>query len=159
MAQELARIRASAGRRLIGVGTLTALGALLVYVAFDTPPASLGWQAFLVAFGGLCLWFGQILWRATALELVLTEEALSDTSGQIIARLDEIASVNRGMFAAKPSNGFVMTLHSPAPRAWRPGLWWRFGKRVAIGGVTAGHQTRPVADIISLKIQDRQHPG
>jgi hypothetical protein len=27
---------------------------------------------------------------------------------------------------------------------------------VAIGGVTSGHQTRPVADIIAMKVAERQ---
>ncbi len=155
MAEELARIKASTGRRYLGVGTLLALGVLLIYVAFNTPPASILWQVFLIGLGGLSLWCSQIMWRSTAIELILTDEALSDSTGEILARSDEIERVNRGMFAAKPSNGFTILLKSPGTRVWRPGIWWRLGRRVAVGGVTAGHQTKPVADILTFKVAER----
>jgi hypothetical protein len=74
----------------------------------------------------------------------------------VLARIDDVVAVDRGMFAIKPSNGFMLKLKTPAPRAWHPGLWWRLGRRLAVGGVTPGSQTRPVADIISVMIAERQ---
>jgi hypothetical protein len=93
---------------------------------------------------------------ATTRKLFLTEEALTDSEGTMIARVEDIVAVNRGAFAMKPSNGFTLTLKNPAPRAWQPGLWWRLGRRVAVGGVTPGSQARPMADIIAIIIARRQ---
>ncbi|MDJ0823770.1 MAG: hypothetical protein QNJ09_18420 [Paracoccaceae bacterium] len=154
MAEELARIKASVGRRYLGVGTLLGLGVLLIYVAFNTPPASFGWQVFLIALGATSLWCSQVMWKATSIELILTDEGLSDSTGEVLAHIDNIERVNRGMFAAKPSNGFTILLKAPGSRVWRPGIWWRLGRRVAVGGVTAGHQTRPVADILTHKVAE-----
>ena len=153
--EELARITASPLRRLIGVGAMLGLGALMVYMVFTTPTMGLGWKALLFVMGVTALWVAQIMWQATSHALILTEEALTDSDGTLVARLDQIAKVDRSPFAMKPSNGFVMTLKEPGPRVWRPGLWWRAGRRVAIGGVTSGAQTRPVADIMTHLIADK----
>ena len=153
--RELARIEASTPRRLIGVGAMLFLGGLLLYIALATPPQSLGWRLFLLVVGGGALWIGQWTWTATAGALVLTETELREEGGAVLARLDEVERVERGMLAMKPSNGFTLVLRHKGPRAWRPGLWWRLGRQVAVGGVTSGSQTRPVADIISLRIHER----
>lgn len=147
--QELARITASATRRVIGVGAMLGLGALLLYMALATGGMHLLWQLTLAAVGLGALWLAQKTWTATGHALVLTEEALTDSDGTVLARLDQIERVDRSAFAMKPSNGFLVILKEPGPRVWRPGLWWRMGRRVAIGGVTAGSQTRPVADIMT----------
>ncbi|MCK0150699.1 hypothetical protein MWU54_11740 [Marivita sp. S6314] len=139
-------------RRWLGIGMLSVLGGLLIYVAIAQPPQILAWQVFLIVLGVLSLWFAQRLQAATTRKLYLTETQLVDSDGTVLTEVSEIVSVNRGMLAVKPSNGFMLKLKSPAPRAWQPGLWWRFGRRVAVGGVTPGGQTRPMADIIAVMI-------
>ena len=79
-----------------------------------------------------------------------------DSDGTVIARLDNIEKVDRSAFAMKPSNGFLIILKEPGPRVWRPGLWWRLGRRVAVGGVTNGAHTRPMADMMKLKLAGDQ---
>ncbi|WP_299936624.1 hypothetical protein [uncultured Pelagimonas sp.] len=149
---ELARIKASASRRVIGAGAMIGLGALMLYLAFAAPPENPLWLIFLIGCGLFALWVSQMLWQATSREIILTEDELIDSEGDVLARIDQIAKVDRGAFAMKPSNGFIIFLKEPMPRAWHPGLWWRLGKRVAIGGVTSGAETKPVADIITLRI-------
>ena len=68
--------------------------------------------------------------------------------------MGNIASVDRGAFAFKPSNGFTVRLKSPAPRAWLPGLWWRLGRRVGVGGATPGKAARDMADVITILLKD-----
>lgn len=151
----LATIDPTGPRRFVGVGVLLALGGLLLYLAFAQPPAELGWQAVLVLLGVFALWLTHRLQLATTRKLFLTEDALIDSEGRILARIDQVEAVDRGMFAMKPSNGFMLKLKHPAPRAWQPGLWWRMGRRLAVGGVTSGSQTRPMADIIAAMIAER----
>ena len=151
----LAEVNPNGPRRWIAVAMLLILGGLLVYLAIVAPPAILLWQVFLIVLGVLCLWVAQRLQVATTRRLLLTETALMDSDGQVLARIEDIEAVNRGMLAIKPSNGFMLKLKNPAPRAWEPGLWWRFGRRLAVGGVTPGAQARPMADIISVMIATR----
>lgn len=155
--EELARITTSASRRLIGVVSMLGLGGLMLWMAFMTAGMALGWKVMLIALGAGALWAGQVMWQATGHSLILTEEALTDSDGTVVARLDEIEKVDRGMFAMKPSNGFIIILKEPGSRVWRLGLWWRLGRRVAIGGVTAASQTKPVADIMTHLLSQRNN--
>lgn len=150
----LATVAASAGRRFLGIGMLAILGVMVLYVALTNPPA-LGWQIFLLAFGTIALMVADAMRRATAFRLELTREELRDTGGEVIARVAEIRSVDRGAFAFKPSNGFLLRTSASAPRRWRPGLWWRIGARIGVGGMTPGRQTRNMAEIIAIMIAER----
>lgn len=151
----LARIETSAGRRVIGVGMLFFLGGLLIYVALTTPPQTLGWQLFLIALGGISLWAGERMRQATKLSLELTRQELRDSSGEVLARVDDMVGLDRGMFAFKPSNGFILKANRPQAGRWRPGLYWRMGRRIGVGGVTPGSQTKMMADMIAALIAER----
>ncbi|WP_299546791.1 hypothetical protein [uncultured Tateyamaria sp.] len=150
----IATINASPGRRILGIGSLWILSLMVIYVAIVRPP-EIGWQLFLFALGGGSIWIAEKMRRATALTLELTPEELRDSSGQVVARTDDIQSLDRGMFAFKPSNGFLLRLNGSDGRAWRPGLWWRLGNRVGVGGMTPGHQAKFMAEILSAMIAER----
>lgn len=150
----LATVRASPGRRILGVGSIWVLAVLVIYVAIVTPPAP-GWQVFLFVLGGASIWVAERMRRATQFAIELTETELRDTSGTVLAHTGDIVSVDRGMFAFKPSNGFLLKLSGPAARRWRPGMWWRLGARIGVGGMTPGHQTKFMAEIISAMIAQR----
>lgn len=103
----------------------------------------------------IAFWFSWRLGRATALGLELTEDELRDTDGRVLVRVAQILAVDRGTFAFKPSGGFVLKLADAPGTAWQPGLWWRFGKRLGVGGVTARVQARHMADAIAVLLVDR----
>lgn len=150
----IATITASPGRRILGIGSLWILSLLVIYVGVVRPPA-LGWQLFLFALGGGSIWIAEMMRRATALTLELTPEVLRDSSGEVVAKTKDIQSLDRGMFAFKPSNGFLLRLNTSDGRAWKPGLWWRLGNRVGVGGMTPGHQAKFMAEILSAMIAER----
>lgn len=147
----LATLRASMLRRLFAYSMLFLLGVMSVMLALHEPPA-FGWQVALVATGAACLLVAERLRRATLMGLVLTDEGLRDTQGTFLARIEDIASVERGSFAFKPSNGFVVLLKSSGPWGWAPGLYWRYGKRVGVGGVTPSGPAKVMADQIAMRV-------
>lgn len=85
-------------------------------------PTGAGLIVFLLAVGAASLWAAENMRRATTLTIELTEEGLRDSSGEVLARLDDIAGIDRGVFAFKPSNGFLLSTKTPATRVWRPGF-------------------------------------
>ncbi|WP_299349716.1 hypothetical protein [uncultured Shimia sp.] len=156
MTQEvLATVSASVPRRWLGVGMMGLLGALLLYIALSIPPDNLAWQAFLIIIGLAALYMAEKTRRATERVVELTSECVRLDDGQVLTTIDKIDHISRGMFAMKPSNGFVMVLNENRSRAWQPGLWWAFGKRVGIGGVTPGSQTKFMAQILEAMIAER----
>ena len=154
----LAVVAASPVRRVMGVSMLVMLGALSIYLALEAQPTPL-WQALLIVLGVLVLWLGEKMRRATRTRVELTEEGLYDTDGTLIAKVADIEAVERGMLAFKPSNGMMIRTRTPGARAWRPGLWWRVGRRIGIGGVTPGQQGRMLADMLAAMIVEREQRG
>ena len=150
----LATIQASPGRRWLGVLSMAFLGGLLIWVAFARPPA-LGWQAFLLLLGLGSLWLARRMYHATALILELTDHEIRDSSGARLVTVADIVQIDRGFFAFKPSNGLLLYASAPSKAVWQPGLWWRMGKRIGIGGMTPGHQSKAMAEIIAIKLAQR----
>ena len=147
----IATLQASAARRFFAYGAVFALGAMVILLAFLQPPA-LGWQLFLIAFGAGTLVVAERLRRATRTALILTETQIVDSSGTVVVDIDNIKSVDRGAFAFKPSNGFVLRLATPQPRAWAPGLWWRYSTRIGVGGVTPSGPAKYMAEQIAMRL-------
>ena len=87
----LATVKASSGRRLIGLTSLSALGVFLAYIAFTSSPG-LGWQIFLLACGGAAIWMADRMRRATASVIELTPTELRDGDGTVIARVAYLRS-------------------------------------------------------------------
>ena len=153
--QVLGEIHVSPGRRLLGVLSFGAASVLLVYCAVTLPalPITNRMLLALVAVGAGAL--GWKLHIATEAHLILTPAELRSSTGEVLARLDDVARVEKGMLALKPSNGFALRLQKKHDRSWRPGLWTRWGRRVFVGGVTRAAHTRPVADMIAILIAQK----
>lgn len=156
-AEVLMELRAAPGRRVLGVGSLAGLGLMLFYLSLAQAP-QMGWQVVMVGMGALSLWLAQKMWRATGLHLELTREGLRSSDGRVIAPLADVVAIERGVFAFKPSNGFLIRLAAKGPNAWQPGLWWRIGRRVGVGGVTPGARAKVMAEMISDLVAARGAP-
>lgn len=154
----LATVSASAPRRMMGIVVLALLGGLLIYAGLAQPPQNLAWQIVLILAGGVVLYMTERMRRASVTTLELTRDALRESNGQVLARLDQVEAVNRGMFAFKPSNGFVLITRHPQERHWTPGLWWRIGRRIGVGGVTPPAQTKFIAEMIQIQLTERMSP-
>lgn len=145
------RLTASPPRRVFAVAVFYGLGALLIWLALAQPPAPL-FVLMLLGMAALILWLGERLRRATALAFVLGPEGLSDGAGRLLARWEDIVAVERGTFSARPANGFVLRMRARAPFGWAPGMWWRIGRRLGVGGVTARRETAAMAEVIAARI-------
>ncbi|MFU8883218.1 MAG: hypothetical protein ACNA7Q_12695 [Rhodobacterales bacterium] len=151
----IATVSASAPRRMMGIIVLAVLGGMLVYAGLVQPPVNIFWQLILIAAGGVILFMAERMRRASVVTLELTRDVLRDSGGTVLVRVDQIDTVNRGVFAFKPSNGFVVVTRQPQPRHWSPGLWWRVGRRIGVGGVTPPAQTKFMAEMIQILLSER----
>lgn len=149
----LAELHPSLARRIAGVGSLVALGALAGLLGVEalqrSPVVGLGFFGL----AGAAAFMAQRLWRSTQTYIQLTHDGLHDSAGRVLARLDDIRSVERGPFAFKPPHGFAVKVSTPGPRTVVPGVWWRFGRRVGVGGTTPPSQARFMAEVLSTLIR------
>ena len=150
----LAVAGASTGRRMLACGVLYSLGALVIYLVLVEPPALI-LVILMLALGAAVLFLAERLRQATRVEITLRADGLTDSNGQVLARMDDIVSIDRGAFAFKPSNGFTLKLISKQPRRWAPGLWWRFGRFLGVGGAVSAGQAKFMAEQIALALAQR----
>ncbi|MBM9593138.1 hypothetical protein [Roseitranquillus sediminis] len=151
----LATLAASPVRRVLALLVLAILGALCFWFGLAPGPTAAGWRVVLIGLGGGLAWLGLAMLRVTRERIELTAEGLRDTTGRSLAGLDDIVAVERGAFAFKPANGFVIRLSQSAPWGWAPGIWWRFGARLGVGGVTPKYQARYMADTLAALLARR----
>jgi hypothetical protein len=156
MPEILATLHPSPARRVMGIGSLTVFGGLLMTIAVMRPPADLGGQAFLLGLGAGALYLSWRMLKATTGRLELTADVLRDSKGSVLAHVADIRSVERGTFAFKPSSGFMLRLEAPGTRAWAPGLWWRLGRSVGVGGVTGSSEGKYMAEVIAALLSERR---
>ncbi len=151
----LARVSASGPRRAFGLAVLGALGALLVALALLAVTAAPGYRIMLAGIGASSLWLCARMWRATQLVLELTAEEVRLGDGTPLVQVAQIIAIDRGAFAFKPSQGFILKLSGPVPPRWQPGLFWCLGRRLGVGGVTRAGPTKLMAEIIETLISAR----
>lgn len=149
-----ARVGASVIRRIFAYAVLLMLGGLIIYLTLAKPPAAF-WAVMMLGLGALMLWLAERLRRATQMQIELTDTEIRDSGGAILANMAEVVRVERGAFAFKPSNGFTLVLKTRGPSAWAPGLYWRLGRRVGVGGVTSAGAAKFMAEQIALRLKTR----
>lgn len=155
MQTPVATINPSPARRVVSFGIILSLGLILLYISFATPPASPFWRVFLLGLGLGAVFLAEKLRRASALNIQMTEDSIFDSSGREICKIADIVGIDRGTFAFKPSNGFLIKTRVPQPRVWAPGLWWRMGRRIGVGGITPAGEAKFMAELIALRIAGR----
>jgi hypothetical protein len=148
-------LRPSPPRLWFSILALGALGTLMLWIALAHPPAELGWRVALLVGGGAISWGAVRLVALKDRALVLTRTALRDTLGGEICRVDDIEALNRGVFAFKPARGFVLTLSARGEGTWVPGLWWRIGRSIGVGGMTGAAETKLMAEMIEAMVATR----
>ena len=146
---------ASVGRRVLGIAVLWGLAALLAYIALDDPPG-LVWQVFLLLLAFAAGLLAEAIRKASGQRLELTDQELRERDGAVLCTLANVRRVDRTMFANKPSSGFLVTLVEPGGFVWRPGLWWRVGRRVGVGGMTTAADGKTMADMIAAMVEKRK---
>ena len=150
----LATLKPSPARRFMGVTLLAALGLILLFTGYETFQMSLAGYA-LAGVGVLVLWAANRVRVSTQDSLELRETGLYSTDGSIVAEIGNVAQVELSLFALRPSGGFLIVLKSPMPKSWNPGLWWRLGRRVGIGGVTPRAEGKAMADAMATLVHKR----
>lgn len=153
----IATLAASPPRRWTGAIMLTLLGGLVMFLAFSVPFGVAQISLFIAGLFGV--FAATRLFASTSQIIELTAESLRIKDGVELAQISNIAKVERGAFAFKPSNGFLVSLKENGPRRWAPGMYWSFSKRIGVGGVTGAPQTKGMAEALAILIAEREQQG
>ena len=122
-----------------------ALAVVLLSLVFEAQGL---WSLIFLGFSVAVLFGARGLWRATGDSIELTRTELRTGSGRVLTPVANVREVDRGAFAFKPSNGFLVKLKEPQGKGWAPGLWWQRGRMIGVGGVVPGGQSRAMAEML-----------
>ncbi len=134
--------------------TIGSCGGLLLFAAARGNAGSLFAMIVLIVVSGFAFLAAHSIYKTRDKSISLTQEGLFDETGHRLCSIQKIASVDRSFSAFKPSNGFVLRLKEPMDRAWVPGLWWRYGKSLGVGGITSPSHAKAMANAIELLLDD-----
>ena len=153
----LAALPPSAIRRWITLVLLVIFAMALSVIGAELPAERQLAKVLSFTASALAVLQAVLMWRATANAIVLSEDELRESAtGRLIARLDDIERVDTTAFAYRPATGFLIFLRSPAPFAVAPGMWWRAGRRIGIGGVTTKTEGKIMAAALRAAIETRK---
>ena len=147
-AEVLMELGVSPIRRIFALAVLLLLGLLLIWNGMVLPGAVIGLKLILMLMGAAVLWLGIKMYDRTRGGLILTKEALSDYRGTCLIRMEDVVAMEKGVFALKPSNGFMLRGTGAPGNLWAPGMYWRVGKRVGVGGITNARDAKSMIEII-----------
>lgn len=147
----LIKISPSPFRRWTAILVFVALGLVLLWLAF-MGAGDLVWQGFFLAIGLAAFWMSDVLRRSTMQEIELTRDEIRTSDGRVLTSVDNVRNVEKGAFAFKPSNGFLVRLKAPSGRGWAPGIWWQGGTFLGVGGVVSAGQAKAMAEILAALI-------
>lgn len=142
-----------AAKRYTVLAMLYLLAGVLAWLAVFQTPQSTIWLVLLWALTLSVLLLANSAGKATAEGLQLRDSGIYTDAGELLVRIDDIRKIHRGVFAVKPSNGFLLRLKSRHKKGWAPGLWWRFGAIMGIGGVTSKIQAEVMAEAIAALVE------
>ena len=155
MTDVILKIQPNSMRRIVSFIMLTLCAFVMISFAFTSTANSLVLRLVLICLGTAAIWQAQAGFRQSNAALILKREGLFDEYDTLICNLSNIAKVDRGWFSFKPSNGFLLHLHEPLSRKWVPGLYWRMGRRLGVGGSLSPAQTKEMSDKILLLMQEK----
>lgn len=157
MTDVIVKIQPSFGRRIFGIAILCLAALIMLNYAFGDKAQSIVLRVFLLLFAVVFLWHAQTNLRFADAALILKRDGLFDNHGELICNLSNINRIDRGWISFKPSNGLLIRMHRPMPLKWVPGLYWRFGKNLGVGGMVSPVLTKEMSDKLLLLMQEKVH--
>ena len=157
MSDVILKIKPSAGRRIFGIIILCLVAVIMMNYAFGDKAQSIVLRFILLLMAVVFLWQAQANLRFIGAALILKREGLFDDQGALICSLSNINQIDRGWISFKPSNGLLVRMHKPMALKWSPGLYWRFGKSLGIGGMVSPVLTKEMSDKLLLLMQENVH--
>ena len=153
MTDVLATLRASPLRRAFALFALGSLGAVFVYLAIALQ-TGLAYRLALIAIAVPAFIAFDRMRQASRGTFTVTDDGLwfNDT---LLAPMAGIERVEVGMFALKPTNGFAVIMQGKAANTIAPGMYWQFGRRIGVGGVTEPGAAKFMADTLIVLLKER----
>lgn len=146
-------------RRMVGTSALLMLCAVVFWHGFQRY-VEFGGGLGLILISAAGVFLGLRFWKSSATRLELTPTELRESGGRRLVLVDDIVAVDRGVFGViKPTNGFVLVTRGKMAAAALPGIWWRLGNRIGVGGLTGAGEGKAMAELLEEIVKRREGKG
>ena len=108
-------LRRPAAARWAMLAAIAALCVVFLYLGVRENAVVLGILAIPTGLAGLAVW------RTQATTIRFDGQTLTDDTGLVLCRVDDITAVERGIAPLKPSSGFVIQTRDKQAAGWSPG--------------------------------------
>ena len=88
------------------------------------------------------LWFKRFLKRYSNVGFLINDTGLFNLDETIVCKMSDIARVDVSPYTFKSANGFIVLLKTQSSFKSIPGLYWRLGKRISIGGLVSKNESK-----------------
>ena len=85
---------------------------------------------------------------------------LFNIDGSVICEIDDIERIDVSPYTFKSANGFIVILKTKSSFKSIPGLYWRLGKRLSIGGLVSKNESKFLSQtLLSFFEENKNKPG
>ena len=90
----------------------------------------------------LAFWFRSFLKRYSKVGFLINQSGLFNLDGSIICEIGDIERIDVSPYTFKSANGFIVILKTKSSFKSIPGLYWRLGNRLSIGGLVSKNESK-----------------
>jgi hypothetical protein len=100
----------------------------------------------------ILIFFKKFLRKYSLIGFSIENQGLFALDGRLICKITEIENVNVSPYTFKSANGFIIHLKNKNSFDWVPGLFWKFNKRISIGGLISKSESKLLSQALTDSI-------
>ena len=123
--------------------TIFGLMLFLIYTLLKTSVESGKALLFLISiFLISTLWFKKFISQHPKVGFLLNQEGIFNLDNSIVCRIEDIETIDTSPYTFRSANGFIVFLRERSTFKIVPGLYWRLGNRISIGGLVSKAESK-----------------
>ena len=133
---------------ILGLVIFSLLLFMIYTISFLDGKTSLSDFLFLPLILLLGFWFKNFLKKYSKVGFLINEQGLFNLDKSPICKMHEIDRVDASPYTFKSANGFIIILKTKNSFESVPGLYWKLGKRISIGGLVSKNESKFLAGLL-----------
>jgi len=103
------------------------------------------------------LGFWKFIKRYDKSGFIIQDDCIFLLNGRLVCEISAIEAVDTSPYSFKSTNGFIIRLKQNGSIDWSPGLFWKFKRRISVGGLISKNESKLLsASIITIVSQQNQ---
>ena len=97
----------------------------------------------------IAFWFKRFLSQYSNVGFLINKMGLYDLHENLICRISDIQRVDSSPYTFKSANGFIIILKEKTSFQLVPGLYWRLGRRISVGGLISKNESKLLSTAVA----------